>query len=329
MKGRLLWLDSIKATAIFLVVLLHTTPSLSHQTVWDNLVSLFYQTTRVSISLFVMASGAVLLGKTDPALVFYKKRVKSVVIPWIFWTCLYLTVDMWTFHLGFPASFHAFYRYFFSRLWFLPMIIGLYVLTPLLRIGIQKTKHGLLYFLCLWFVLIILLPSLQFGFALNTITINSVVLQFLGFFVLGYYLVQQKNLKKLPSVFWLFLFVLGIAAGYFEQILLPEISNLRFRSFPYNFISPEYVIAAIGIFMAFYLFLEKKKINKTLEKIVISISKASLGIYVVHQLITEVVFEKLRLSHPFPLLETVLLFVFSYFVVLILGKIKLLWFLAP
>src|SRR6185369_6512634 len=49
-----------------------------------------YKIFETSVPIFVMLSGALLLGKTESYLSFFKKRSAKVLIPWIIWTIIYM-----------------------------------------------------------------------------------------------------------------------------------------------------------------------------------------------------------------------------------------------
>src|SRR5258708_2299044 len=172
-----LWADLIRIISIFLVVLLHTSASLLYQ--WSEIpigywwAANFYDSfSRVSVPLFVMLSGALLLGKQESYSTFFSKRLIRILLPWIFWTGIYVIWAM-TFHGELIHSFTEFKRLvietFFGGFWFLGMLVGVYILTPIWRLFVQKAvAKDYFYFFCIWFVVVSLLPSInlfwQMGF---------------------------------------------------------------------------------------------------------------------------------------------------------------------
>ena len=76
---RLVWIDLLKIISIFFVVLLHTSAFGVYQGVAANgwWVANFYDSlARISVPLFVMASGALLLEKQESYRVFFSKRMR-------------------------------------------------------------------------------------------------------------------------------------------------------------------------------------------------------------------------------------------------------------
>ncbi|HYT45383.1 MAG TPA: acyltransferase family protein, partial [Methylomirabilota bacterium] len=140
---RMLWPDVIRIIAIYLVVQIHTSytpPS------WQWLVTILFKFGVMGVPLFVILSGALLLGKQEDYKTFFRKRCMRVLLPWIVWTFLYMIyffkvnhhqtiANFFTAHTSpFSQWLHFFLVTFLTELWFLPMIFSLYLITPLLRI---------------------------------------------------------------------------------------------------------------------------------------------------------------------------------------------------
>ena len=90
--------------------------------------------------LFILLSGALLLGKEESAGTFYRKRSRRIFPPFLFWS---LVVFALTCVVSGPIPWKTvvpdFLRQFLTRgvhgtYWFVYMIVGLYLVTPLLRI---------------------------------------------------------------------------------------------------------------------------------------------------------------------------------------------------
>lgn len=323
MEKRLLWPDAVKALSIFFVVLIHTTPILQSKTILDFFVGIFYVGVNISIPLFVMTSGALLLGKKESYSIYFSKRLKRVFIPWFLWTIIYVFIEIFLQgkHVGSLSDLKLlFYVTFFSRFWFLPMIFGLYILTPILRILLSKAKsYDIWCFLLLWLIFVVIFPTIRMTFNLNiSDATNSSVVQFSGVYILGYIMSRRLNDSKKNNYLWLTLFVVGIVAAYFEKLFLPNYSA-RLQSFPYNFISPEYLISAIGLFMGVSGFIGKRIVGSFFERLISEISSASIGIYLTHELFTQIVFA--HVIFAFPLLGTIVVFICSFLLVAFFRRI--------
>ena len=92
----------------------------------------------MGVHLFILLSGALLLGKEEPAGVFYKKRTLRILPPFLIWSIVLFVLNRFVSGgLHWPDV-----PEFFKELlgggvhptyWFVYMIIGLYLVTPLLR----------------------------------------------------------------------------------------------------------------------------------------------------------------------------------------------------
>jgi len=166
-KKRFIWADVLRILAIYLVIVVHSFPSANFSrdltTSWPFIIS--FTIAKTCVPLFVMLSGALLLGKTETYKLFFKKRIGKVLIPWVIWTLIYM---FWNYNVNhYAASTIPQWKYFFeltflSQLWFLPLIFSLYLMTPLLRLITAKFKKNRPNLLDLSLV------YLGFGFAIFT-----------------------------------------------------------------------------------------------------------------------------------------------------------------
>src|SRR5437868_2983261 len=88
-QKRLLWADLVRIMAIYLVLVVHSS-FLSRNI--DSLSSLAIA--KICIPLYVMVSGALLLGKKETYQSFFKKRFSRLLYPWVTWTLIYLVITI-------------------------------------------------------------------------------------------------------------------------------------------------------------------------------------------------------------------------------------------
>ncbi len=221
-KEHLLWPDVLKIISIYAVILLHSAAPLLvryhriGETDWW-IGNLYDSLSRWCIPLFIMLSGAMLLGKTheNSLGVFFKKRFWRVAVPFLIWSVLYF---LWRIYVKKEElALSSFFPLFFTgplyyHLWFLYLIIGLYMLTPVLSLYLScADRTNVLYFLALWFIMDSILP---FAESLSGIKVYlstgaaTTVFKFVGYFVLGYFL-RSLQLRPLKIVLFLFLFLLA------------------------------------------------------------------------------------------------------------------------
>ena len=198
--------DLIRTIAIILVILLHASTQsypdvglMSPQGVQIWWASNVYDSiSRVCVPLFVMLAGALLLqpSKADePLKVFFKKRLNRIGIPFLFWGAIYFAWRL--FVNGEKLTTNSIVQGVlggpYYQFWFLYLLLGLYIVTPVLRVVIKHADWKILrYLIFVWFVGTAIIPLLTlFG----SYSLNANVFIFtgwLGYFVLGAYLLKVQ-----------------------------------------------------------------------------------------------------------------------------------------
>ena len=154
---REIWLDFLRVTACFLVMTVHATEPFylggdgtlvltSADAFW---VSVFEGLARCCVPLFVIISGYLQLPLRYPTGEFFRRRATRIVVPMIFWTVVYALV--W----GHPTTnFKGLllnFNYAAGHLWFVYMLLGLYLIMPLLSPWLEKvSRKELALYLGLW-----------------------------------------------------------------------------------------------------------------------------------------------------------------------------------
>lgn len=88
------YISNLRNIATFAVILLHVTAPFVLQfnkisfASWQ-LANLLDSMLRFGVPVFVMISGAVLLDRSEPLSTFLSKRLKRVVLPFLFWSLVY------------------------------------------------------------------------------------------------------------------------------------------------------------------------------------------------------------------------------------------------
>jgi surface polysaccharide O-acyltransferase-like enzyme len=165
-EGIALPVDLIRTVAIILVILLHASiePNLNLSQMSPEGVQLWWASnvydsiSRTAVPLFVMLTGALLLQpfKTnEPLRVFFKKRWNRIGIPVLFWGAIFFIYDFsvkgQTLTLTFVLQ--GLLAGPYVHFWYLYLLVGLYLITPLVRILVAYSDWRLIkYFLIIWFV---------------------------------------------------------------------------------------------------------------------------------------------------------------------------------
>lgn len=337
-KKRMLWADITRITAIYLVVQIHTSSVFINPQFLNTFI---LKLSVISVPLFVMLSGALLLGKQDGYRRFFRKRCIKVLFPWIIWTFVYMYFNFnFRNHNQVISEFFSsqvspfsqwiyfFFHTFLSNLWFLPLIFGLYILTPPLRLFVRlANRSDILYFIVFWFLIFSFLPVYYDSslFPDYEPSIFFAPFQYVGYFLLGYILFKKKIFRNV-KLYALFLFgILPILIS-----LLP-INNKYIQEFVHRFLDPGTVISSL--FMFSFLFFMSNKIDRRikfgLRKLISNISGASLGIYVIHEIVAFIFVNDIYRLFPLGHLVTFFIFVISACTVLLLQKIPLIRYAIP
>ncbi|WP_315120430.1 acyltransferase [uncultured Clostridium sp.] len=199
-------MDIGKAYATLAVIMIHISAfAISSSDIGSSNYKIFIvlnQLSRFSVPVFVIFSGIGLglsYRKEKSILNFYKKRVFKVIPPYILWGIIYLTLINKNFNYSqWPNLFLKGDKIFY-HLYFLPMIIELYLIFPVLYIVSQK----------IWGVVLSLIIS---GGIITTAHYYNIPDLTLDFY-------SKRNI-----IFWLFYFSLGI---YFSGNIKPSIEKFK------------------------------------------------------------------------------------------------------
>lgn len=197
MSNRIVYLDLIRVLSCMMIVLMHSPHAEGGAP--GYIVVPIYFITAAGLCLFFMVSGALLLPVKTDTFSFLKKRMGKILVPLLFWTLFYLGVSLafgektWS-EVGHNILSIPFTRQGHGVLWFLYVLIGLYLLSPIISPMLQKaTKKELKFYLLIWGITLcypLLAPFIEI-----TTDIYGILYYFsgfLGYFVLGYYLHAYK-----------------------------------------------------------------------------------------------------------------------------------------
>ncbi len=249
--------DAIRTTAIMLVLLLHAANDLTIQQL--NLLEIFrwctvdvYQCVgRLGVPLFLMLTGALLLKPSkvnEPISVFFKKRLARIGLPFIFWGAVFFAWNFLVKGQAFTLSavINGVLTGPYYHFWYLYLLLGLYLLTPALRVLMAHASANLVkYLIILWLVGASILPvsRLFTSFYLdnNVFTFTG----YAGYLLLGAYLVNVK-LKRSTILFFLALGVALTAIGTYA--IAATIGGVTMFFFQ-EYFSPTLILAASMLFL--------------------------------------------------------------------------------
>lgn len=290
--GRKSAYDKLRVLAAFSVVLLHASAQYWYYEPVTNvswMISNAYDAmSRIGVPIFVMLSGALFLGqeKAPEWKQIVKHNVLRLLVIYAVWCVAYgiLTCFRWgapsyTVKQVAKAIFTGSYH-----LWYLPMIMGLYLLSPILHDLVHKLeKQKLEYFL--WLFVIFQLGRFtcialfgQSDFWVNQLDKLEIpmVSSYVAYYVLGFYLVEYGMPKK-----WIRIFQVGIVPAFLCNVGISTFMSLR-QNMPNGSIYDSYGLATawivVAVFATFVCGDSEEVSGKALEEI----SKDTFGVYLMH-----------------------------------------------
>lgn len=157
------------------------------------------------------------------------------------------------------------------------MIIGLYLITPLLKIFVNNAQRKHFeYFLILWFFASIFSRFSNYWFNVPLSLELFFVTDYVGYFILGYYLSQFEFNSRWKNFFYSSL-VIGPLTTFFLTYYF-TLQKGALDEYWYGYFSPSVVLSAAGLFILFRYHFN----NRSLPFILSKINMASLGIYILH-----------------------------------------------
>lgn len=298
-KGRIVYLDYMRAVAAVAVIVLHVASNNWYGYIgtadWNSF-TLYLGLTRFSVPLFVMISGVLFLRKErqiDIKRIFSHNIVRLILVL-LFWSMIYQIYhqvsDSGTFVPGmlWQGVKNILKGETQVHLWFLYMMIGLYIVLPLVKVFTDHaTKKQLEYFLLLYLVFHCLLTVLnrQESVYIKVFSVNmsklgiTGVSGYAGYFILGHYL-DNYPLKGIQRKA---LYILGIVslAVTVGATYVSSVSKGACEDIYLNYMTPNVLFMSAAVFTAMSKTACKEGI---VHRAAVQIADCSLGIYGVHML---------------------------------------------
>ena len=157
MQNREYWLDWMRVVACFMVMLTHSCEPFylggegsliltKYDAVWVALLNSF---PRACVALFIFASAYLQFPLHYSTGEFFKKRALRILPPFLFWTVIYALV--WGQPVQNFKDLLLNFNYAAGHLWFVYMLIGLYLIMPLLSPWAEKVgKRELQVYIGIW-----------------------------------------------------------------------------------------------------------------------------------------------------------------------------------
>ena len=291
--------DLIRTIAIGMVILVHASvfpykiPGEITPTVMVNwfTADIFGAIGYLGVPLFVMLSGALLLNPAkvdEPMGEFFRKRFNRIGLPLIFWTVVYF---IWSFTVWEkPVTLFNIGQGLISGsypiLWFLYLLVGLYLITPILRTlvkHIDRNQFKLL--LAMWFIGTISVPLIHNFTNFNFNPLMFVITDWVGFFLLGIYLTETKIHSTIAYIGLIFGLLVAILGDWFLTASMGE----QFTGYFHGYLSFNMIIASAALFLILiripYSSIDSG--NNAINRLIKWIEHNTLPIYLVHIIVIE------------------------------------------
>lgn len=292
---RLGYSDLLRCLATLAVVVLHcagaTLASELPSSTRFFVLNLLDGGVRWAVPMFIMLSGMFLLDPQKPMSTRkWLGHVRRIALTLLLWGGLYALWDARSAHLGLEWLLEGLISLVAGRLhyhlWFLPMLLGLYLLIPPLRALIQGgSRRTLWYITGLWFAVTVCLNTL-YGFfpgGLGQSWLNMLNLYNLagygGYFLLGY-LLKTCEIRPWAERSLYLLGLLGLAATCTGTRLLSQSAGV-FQDRLYGYLTPNVCLTAAA------LFLLCRRLAPGRGKVWSHLAPLTFGVYLLHPLILE------------------------------------------
>lgn len=335
------YFDTLRAIALLGVIIIHISSPLVNMTYDDNMPywwigNVVDSAVRFAVPLFLMLSGATMLGKDYSLSEFYKKRMLRVFVPFLFWLAVYW-IYRWV--MLKPAEQPHEYQAIFNwggklflkegvskHFWYVYMILSIYLILPFLGRGLRKINLTITAnILLIWVILTFACKTIPQNMYSWSGDFGSKALGYFlhaGYLVLGYYLsrmaVTAPRIRSLAAT----IFVFSVAVSSITTYFLSRNAQ-RLDLSMYSYLSINTIIQSIAIFIWIK---DSKSKNKYVNVIRKTLSNYSYGIYLVHIMVIGILFRNgiyWSFAHPLvslPLL-TVLVTACSFGIIFVLRKL--------
>jgi len=291
--------DLIRTIAIVMVILVHASffpyriPGEITPTVIVNwfTADVFGAIGYLGVPLFVMLSGALLLNPAkadEPMGVFFKKRFNRIGLPLIFWTVVYFiwSFNVWEKPVTLLNIGQGLISGSYPILWFLYLLVGLYLVTPILRTLVKHIdRKKFRFLLAIWFVGTI---SVSLVHTFTNFTYNPlmfVITDWVGFFLLGIYLTKTKIHSTITYLGLIFGLLVAIIGDWFLTASMGE----QYTGYFHGYLSFNMIIASASLFLILIRIPHSRiyRGNIKINRLIKWIEHNTLPIYLVHIIVLE------------------------------------------
>lgn len=314
--------DILRVISMIMVIIIHIANvycrSYGMISTKSYLISLIFNTIcRVSVPIFFMISGSLLLDRSFNKEKYIKRVLKYIVLI-VVWDIIYLVWEYFYLGVTYDKLYMLIIDPYRAHLWFLYTILVLYAIQPLLKLIMNKSNNVVkIILLTVWIILS--LASMINPYVAKFFTIFS----YIGYFIIGKYLydfIKKYDLRKYNISLVLIMiicFSISIWMNYSLSIKLNQFYNLFFA-----YRTPFIMISSFALYVLIISNYRKDSLNKFIT----GLSDLSLGVYLIHGIFLDItvkifIYSSINSLIGIPIF-TIIIFVLSIISTFIIKKIK-------
>ncbi len=323
-KTREFSFDILRVVAMCMVIIVHVSNvySRSYGFIGNGsfIVSLGFNTiSRISVPIFLMISGALLLDRSFNKTKYFKRLIKFIILI-IVWDIIYLIWEWLYLGITYDHLENLLLNPYRAHLWYLYTILVLYAIQPLLKLILDKSNNVIKYILLfIWFIF----SSLSI--VNSTIAGIFTIFSYIGFFIVGKYLydfIKNNNLKKY-NILWILLIIVCILTSMYLNYSYSHKYNMFYNLF-FAYRTPFIILSSVS----FFILVVSNYTKDTIPKIIEVLSNVSLGVYLIHGIFLDITIKLFNYQGINALIGIpsffIMILICSVISVLIIKKIKLL-----
>ncbi|OLQ80564.1 hypothetical protein BIT28_15970 [Photobacterium proteolyticum] len=274
-------IDSLRVVGILMVIILHSfaiyiVANYDYYNVDLKVSTSIAVFTRVAVPLFVMVSGRYMMSCLSSISLkeFYQKRAKRILYPLLFWSLVYsvyklvfvagstLESNIMDFVMGVP----------YVHLWFLYMIFGLYLVTPILyKIKEKLSPKGYVIFSI---VSLLIAPVFEMTAKVQILQLFT----YIGYFTMGDILKDFVVTNRVKNFSFLGYLIAMLTAVGFTVYFIDQRNDIAFNFSASTMYTT--TVATICLYMFFNGLTGK-------ESVLSKLSIYTMGVYCIHHLILD------------------------------------------
>jgi len=291
----------------------------------------FDSISRFAVPFFVMLSGYFMLDEKKELPV---SKIKYKILKLIFLTAVWSAF----YALCFESVKHFFSKFVYGyyHLWYMYMLIGLYLITPVLRLFVKEINKSYIYYIiCLGIIFKFVPGILDLFFAHdNEVTRFAKLFQlgiisvYLVYYLIGWTLrfVDFKLIKSYLKHIIL-LCITSLSVIIYGTLFVHCVNNKPYKIF-YASGNLPVLIYSVSLLLIIFYFCSKFKnnISDKIRLIITKLSSMTFGVFLVHAALLNLWTSLLKNNIQNPIFKILLLFILtiisSFLVIYVLSKIK-------